>query len=67
MWADVINHRLIIDQLLANKSRYRSKALKKATVLAMWRGTLKDEKALLEDWIDQSRVLVGMVLGCNQP
>ncbi|KAK0438285.1 hypothetical protein EV421DRAFT_1891991 [Armillaria borealis] len=58
MWIDVMNKRLPIDRLLVNSSRYGSKALKKKTVLSTWRGTLDNEKALPEDWTDQSGVLL---------
>ncbi|KAK0202065.1 hypothetical protein DFS33DRAFT_1351818 [Desarmillaria ectypa] len=44
MWTDAINRSLTIDRLLANKSKYGAKALKKATILLTWRGTLSDEK-----------------------
>ncbi|KAK0473530.1 ribonuclease H-like protein [Armillaria luteobubalina] len=62
MWIDTLNKRLTIDHLLVNRQRYGSKALMKAKVLSTWRGTLLDEKSLPEDWTNQTRVLVGMVL-----
>ncbi|KAK0496498.1 hypothetical protein EDD18DRAFT_1309569 [Armillaria luteobubalina] len=56
-----MNKRLTIDRLLVNKLQYGSKAMMKAKVLSTWRGTLHDEKSLLEDWISQRGVLVGIV------
>ncbi|KAK0433141.1 hypothetical protein EV421DRAFT_1690382, partial [Armillaria borealis] len=60
LWINAMNKRLTIDRVLVNKRRYDSRALKKAVVLSTWRGTLLNEKALPEDWLDQNGVLVGM-------
>ncbi|KAK0452739.1 uncharacterized protein EV420DRAFT_1273683 [Desarmillaria tabescens] len=67
LWITAMNRRLMIDRMLVDKRRYGSKALTKAVVLAMWKGTLLNEKALPEDWLDQSGVLVGIVPGCKRP
>ncbi|KAK0489651.1 ribonuclease H-like domain-containing protein [Armillaria luteobubalina] len=67
LWIDTMNKRLMIDRLLVNRQRYDTRALRKVKVLSTWKGTLLNKKSLLEDWIDQSRVLVGMVLVQKQP
>ncbi|KAK0470098.1 uncharacterized protein EV420DRAFT_1616459 [Desarmillaria tabescens] len=67
LWVDAMNRRLTIDCAMVNKYKYGSRALKKATVLSTWRGTLLNEKALPEDWIDQNGVLVGMVPSRKRP
>ncbi|KAK0204278.1 hypothetical protein DFS33DRAFT_1454527 [Desarmillaria ectypa] len=41
--------------------------LKAGCLLAKKRGTLSNEKALLEDWVDQNGVLIGMVPGWRRP
>ncbi len=61
LWIEAINKRLTTDRLLANKKRYGARAMAKAKVLLTWKGTLRDEKSLPEDWTDQNRVLVGIV------
>ncbi|KAK0455780.1 uncharacterized protein EV420DRAFT_1692604 [Desarmillaria tabescens] len=58
LWTDAMNRRLMIDCLLSNRCKYGSKALKKKTILATWRGTLYNEKALPEDWTYQTGVLI---------
>ncbi|PBK85248.1 hypothetical protein ARMGADRAFT_942345 [Armillaria gallica] len=63
LWLTALNKRLMIDCVLVNKHKYGTKALKKAMVLLTWRGTLLNERALPEDWTDQSGVLVGIVPG----
>ncbi|KAK0450448.1 uncharacterized protein EV420DRAFT_1622013 [Desarmillaria tabescens] len=62
LWIDAMNKRLTVDQLLANRKKYGLRAMAKAKVLATWKGTLQDEKSLPEDWIDQGRILVSIVL-----
>ncbi|PBK66451.1 ribonuclease H-like protein [Armillaria solidipes] len=67
LWVAAMNRRLTIDRALVNKYRYGTKALKKSMVLSTWEGTLLDEGALPEDWIDQCGVLVGIVPSRKRP
>ncbi len=67
LWLAALNKRLTIDHVLVNNHKYGTKALKKVMVLLTWRGTLLNERALPEDWTDQSRVLVSIVRGQKQP
>ncbi|KAK0439275.1 uncharacterized protein EV420DRAFT_1651042 [Desarmillaria tabescens] len=56
-----MNKRLMVDQLLANRKKYGSRVMAKAKILVTWKGMLQDEKSLLEDWIDQGGVLMGIM------
>ncbi|KAK0209771.1 hypothetical protein IW262DRAFT_1450721 [Armillaria fumosa] len=60
LWNRMINKRLVVDRLSTNHQHHGMRAINRRLVLRTWRGTLKDEKALLEDWINHNRVLVGM-------
>ncbi|KAK0429536.1 hypothetical protein EV421DRAFT_1893837 [Armillaria borealis] len=61
LWIDAMNKRLTVDRLLVNKHKYGTRAMKKTKILSTWKGTLHNETALPDDWIDQSGVLVGIV------
>ena len=58
-WISRINAKLTLDRASTNK-KYGPSATKKSIVLKMWSGTLKNENALPDDWINTPRVLVGM-------
>jgi uncharacterized membrane-anchored protein YjiN (DUF445 family) len=57
-WVATINSRLSLDKLMTNRKKYGKKALKERAVIQTWTGTLYDEKNLLDNWIQQSGVLV---------
>ncbi|EIN07927.1 hypothetical protein PUNSTDRAFT_69359 [Punctularia strigosozonata HHB-11173 SS5] len=59
-WVAKVNHRLHLDQAMANKRRYESKAVSRKTVLATWSGTLLEEESLPENWIRKDAVLVSI-------
>ena len=65
----MINTRLKLDCLMADKRRYGHKAIDPRVVMKTWNGVLQDERGLPENWISDARVLVGMrawqPLGCN--
>ncbi|KAF8957776.1 hypothetical protein BDZ97DRAFT_1951033 [Flammula alnicola] len=54
-----INARLEMDCKMTNP-KYGKKALRKDIVLDTWKGTLKNEEALPQDWTRESGVLVGI-------
>ncbi|KAF8873963.1 hypothetical protein CPB85DRAFT_1236647 [Mucidula mucida] len=56
-WKYVINRRLELDCLLANKEKFGKKAISKSLVLNTWRDTLPDEHE--DDWMKETGVLVG--------
>lgn len=57
-WQKKINTRLAMDQALTTKSLGR-KATKEALVYDTWRGTLREEGSLPDEWIGLPGVLVG--------
>jgi hypothetical protein len=59
-WVTLINSHLRFDQLLTDTSRYGNCAPNVKTILRMWDGVLMDNLNLPENWIWQSRVLVGI-------
>ncbi|KAG1864352.1 hypothetical protein F4604DRAFT_1517302, partial [Suillus subluteus] len=59
-WVHAINMRLKFDRLLTDSMRYGKKAIKIDTVLQTWSGLLNNEDSLLDNWIQQAGVLVGM-------
>lgn len=59
-WIHRMNTRLTLDRHTTDRKRYKSKAVKPATVLNTWGGTLSDEANLPDDWTRQSGVLVGI-------
>lgn len=59
-WVHTINMRLKFDRLLTDSSRYGKKALKTELVLRTWSGVLLNEENLLDNWVHNSGVLVGM-------
>ncbi|KAJ6503811.1 hypothetical protein C8R45DRAFT_817933, partial [Mycena sanguinolenta] len=61
-WVDTINLALKRDCLLANKFHFGRSAFERQMVLNMWSGTLWEEDALPDDWIQSDRVLVGIQL-----
>ncbi|KAK0200559.1 hypothetical protein DFS33DRAFT_1267064, partial [Desarmillaria ectypa] len=67
LWIAAMNRSSSIDRVLVNKHRYGAKALEEAMVSSTWKGTFLDERALPEDWIDQSGVLVSIVSCQKRP
>ena len=59
-WVAAINSRLNLDKLMTNHKKYGKKALKERAVVQTWTKTLYDEKNLLDNWLQQSGVLVGI-------
>lgn len=55
-----LNHRLSLDQGGTNVRIHKKKTLSSAKVRGTWRGMLRDEQTLPEDWTNQTGVLVGM-------
>ena len=62
-WLALINTRLKLDCLMANKHRYGHKAIDPRVVMKTWNGVLQDERGLPENWISDAGVLVGMRAG----
>ncbi|EPS99146.1 hypothetical protein FOMPIDRAFT_1125028 [Fomitopsis schrenkii] len=65
-WEAAVNARLRQDAAGTSR-KYGRLALKKDLVLATWRGTLKDERTLPDDWTKVHRVLVGIEMGAAAP
>jgi len=61
-WLAAINVRIELDRKMTNP-KYEKKALKKSLVLGTWKGVLKNERDLPDDWIRENGVLVGMDIG----
>ncbi|KAJ7181913.1 hypothetical protein C8R46DRAFT_885333, partial [Mycena filopes] len=59
-WLSAMNSSLKRDQLLTNRARFGSLAIKKQLVLNTWSGMLLDEDSLPDDWINSKGVLVGI-------
>ncbi|KAG7448475.1 uncharacterized protein BT62DRAFT_708241 [Guyanagaster necrorhizus] len=59
-WLELINQRLTLNRLTADRRKYGTKAMKRKMVLLTWKGTLKDEKSVPDEWIDQYGVLMGI-------
>ncbi|KAH9847291.1 ribonuclease H-like protein [Lenzites betulinus] len=57
-WYAAMNARLKMDIALTHK-RWASSRIQKSVVLATWRGVVRDEKSLPDDWTSESGVLVG--------
>ena len=61
-WLAAVNLRLELDRKMTNP-KYKKKALNKSLVLSTWKGVLKNEQDLPDDWIREDGVLVGMDIG----
>ncbi|KAJ7439302.1 hypothetical protein B0H11DRAFT_1640505, partial [Mycena galericulata] len=60
-WLHVINERIEIDRHLTNKLKFgKQYYIAPSLVLETWKGVLKDEKELPEDWLRGPEVLVGI-------
>lgn len=59
-WIFNINSRLKFDQMYTNQSVYGKRAIPSKAVLQTWSSTLLREENLLDDWSQQSGVLVGI-------
>jgi ribonuclease HI len=59
-WLAIINKRLKLDCITADRGRYGKKAIKPFKVKQTWSRVLQNESNLPEDWIWQSGVLVGI-------
>ncbi|KAK0484421.1 hypothetical protein IW261DRAFT_1313250, partial [Armillaria novae-zelandiae] len=59
-WLHAMNHCMRLNCLLSDQKKFRKKAIRKFLVLTMWQGALVNEHLLQEDWMKDSRVLVGM-------
>ena len=58
-WVSRLNEKLRLDRA-ATHEKLKEIKTDKDLVLSTWKGSLKNEKDLPEDWIKKSRVLVGM-------
>ena len=58
-WVKAMDLRLEIDCQMTNP-RFEKKALRKSLVRETWKGTLFSEADLLEDWTQETGVLVGI-------
>ena len=58
-WINSINTRINLDQKMTNP-KYEKKAIPGWLVQATWKGVLKDEKDIPDDWIKNAGVLVGI-------
>lgn len=59
-WTNTMNSRLELDKIMANKSKYGSKANPPKLVLRTWDGTLANEGELPDNWIRERGVSVGV-------
>ena len=59
-WVNTMNKRLLLDQLMTNKSRYKKKVLEPRTILQTWDKVILNRENLPSNWIRQSGVLVGI-------
>jgi hypothetical protein len=59
-WVRMINHRLQLEMLMTHKSCFGSKALNSRLVEKTWWAVLHDQDQLQGDWINNTRVLVGI-------
>ncbi|KAJ7258285.1 hypothetical protein C8J57DRAFT_1073772 [Mycena rebaudengoi] len=68
-WLQIINERLSIDRNLTSELKHgKQYSLSIPLVLETWKGTLKDEGVLPENWIRGPEVLVGIEpLRSNRP
>ncbi|KAF8176886.1 hypothetical protein K438DRAFT_1607107 [Mycena galopus ATCC 62051] len=53
-------HRFMVDCAATNEIKYGKRAIKKKTVLKTWKGVLKNEELLPQDWTRETGVLVGI-------
>ncbi|KAK7037502.1 hypothetical protein VNI00_010994 [Paramarasmius palmivorus] len=60
-WEKAINDRLQLDRRMSHR-KFETKAISASMVKGTWKGILKGEKALPEDWVTKSGVLVGIDL-----
>jgi len=60
-WIESMNVKLDLDCKMAHP-KYEKKSLSKKLVQNTWKNTLRDERLLPEDWVTNSRVLVGIDL-----
>ena len=58
-WVSRLNEKLRLDRAVTHEKLKEIKT-DKDLVLSTWKGSLKNEKDLPEDWITKSGVLVGM-------
>jgi len=69
-WLALINTRLKLNCLMANRQKFGCKAIDPVIVMKMWNSVLHDERGLPDNWILEPWVLVGMrvehPLGHNQ-
>ncbi|KAJ7581922.1 hypothetical protein C8J56DRAFT_793587 [Mycena floridula] len=66
-WVHAVNDRLQADCLLTSRFRHGPKALPRSVVLETWSGTLMNEASLLDDWIWNPEVIVGIGPRCTAP
>lgn len=60
-WIETLNARLELDQKMTN-SKYEKKSISIKLVQNTWKNTLKGEGLLPQNWVTDSRVLVGIEL-----
>ncbi len=60
-WLRAINDRIELDCLMTNK-RFSKRALKHGIVKSTWKGVLREEEQLPNNWVGASGVLVGIGL-----
>ena len=63
-WLVLINMRLKLDCLMANRWKFGRKAIDPVVVMKTWNGVLHDERGLPDNWVLETGVLVGMRVEC---
>ncbi|TFK32733.1 ribonuclease H-like domain-containing protein [Crucibulum laeve] len=60
-WLDIINRQFTMDRVATNKRKFNKKAVKRSLVIQTWNKTLLGQNNLPDDWINENRVLVGIL------
>lgn len=61
-WIRTMNDRLSLDREATNP-KYGRKALSRKMVLRTWSGVLMDKNSLPDDWLGETKILVGIGTG----
>ncbi|KAJ7758994.1 hypothetical protein DFH07DRAFT_940193 [Mycena maculata] len=59
-WLRIVNNRIALDCALTESAKYGHRSLKKSIVCKTWSKVLLDEDRLPDDWMRETRVLVGI-------
>ena len=63
-WLVLINMRLKLDCLMANRRKFGHKVIDPVIVMKTWNGVLHDKRGLPDNWVLETGVLVGMRVEC---